>query len=90
LAEFKLKPKTGSVKPKTSFRQKRSKKEPRIDSRHNDHKPDEDKCISTFTPSNIFNIQHSSLWRMRRLEAWFKEQESYTDARYIESYSVEI
>jgi len=90
LAEFRIKPKPAQLKPKTSFQQKAYKKEPLATPRSNDLKPDKDKCIGSFEPSNIFNIQSSSLWRLRRLKAWFKEQESYEDSRYLELYSIKI
>jgi len=90
LAKFDLGQKTASPKPKTPFRQKLSKKEPLRGSRNDDLKLDRDKCIGSFEPSNIFNIQSSSLWRSRNLEAWFKEQESYEDLRYIEAYKIKI
>ncbi len=88
--ELGLKPKPASVKPKTSFRQKRPKKEPLGDHKNSDLKPERDKCISSFEPSNIFNVQNSHLWRLRNLEAWFKEQASYEDLRYLKSYSIKI
>jgi hypothetical protein len=90
LAKFDLGQKTASPKPKTPFRQKPLKKEPLVGSRNNDHKPERDKCIGSFEPSNIFNIQNSSLWRLRNLKAWFKEQESYEDLRYLECYQTKI
>ncbi len=90
LDEFGFKPKLASVKPKTSSRQKLPKKEPLVDPKSDDFKPDRDKCLGSFEPSNIFNIQNSHLWRLRNLEAWFKEQESYEDLRYLESYSIKI
>ena len=90
LDEFGIKPKPVSSKPKTSFQQKVSKKEPLVGPRNNDLKPNRDKCIGSFEPSNIFNIQNSSLWRLRNLKAWFKEQESYEDLRYLECYQTKI
>lgn len=88
--EFGLRQKPASVKPKTPFRKKLYKKEPLEDSKNDDLKPDRDKCIGSFEPSNIFNTRNSSLWRLRNLRAWFKEQESYEDSRYLESYSIKI
>jgi len=90
LDEFDIKPKPASSEPKTPFRKKLSKKEPLRDSRNNDLKSDRDKCISSFEPSNIFNTRNSSFWRLRNLKAWFKEQASYEDLRYIKSYSTKI
>ncbi|MCX6641821.1 MAG: hypothetical protein NTV15_00330 [Candidatus Bathyarchaeota archaeon] len=90
LDEFGIRPKPASVKPKTSLRQKTLKKEPLGYSKSDNLKPDRDKCIGSFEPSNIFNTRNSSLWRLRNLRAWFKEQESYEDLRYIKSYSTEI
>lgn len=90
LDEFGIKPKPPSSKPKTPFRQKPLKKEPLVDSRDDNHKPERDKCISSFEPSNILYTRSSSFWRLRNLEAWFKEQESYEDLRYIESYKIKI
>jgi hypothetical protein len=90
LAEFDLRPKQASAKSKPSFQQKPSLRKPLGTSRSDDLKPDTNKCISSFEPSNIFNIQNSSLWRLRNLGTWFKEQESYEDSRYIKSYSIKI
>lgn len=90
LAEFEFKLKSAQLKPKTSFRQKASKKELLRGTRNDDHKSDGDKCIGSFEPSNIFNTRFSHLWRLRRLTAWFKEQEAYEDLRYIKAYSIEI
>ena len=89
LKKFGLEPKSALHKPKTPFRQKLSKRKPLGAPRNDDLKSDRDKCIGSFEPSNIFNIQDSTLWRLRRLKAWFKEQESYEDLRYLKSYSVE-
>ena len=90
LDEFGLKPKPAPSKSKTSFRQKLPKKEPLRSSRSDDLKPDRNKCAGCFEPSNIFNIQSSRLWRLRNLSAWFKEQESYEDLRYLEYYAIKI
>ncbi len=90
MAEFELEPKLTPPKPKTPFRKELSRKEPLEGPKNNDLKPNRDKCIGPFEPSNIFNIQNSSLWRLRNLGAWFKEQESYEDSRYIKSYSIKI
>jgi len=90
LAEFGLRPKPALPEPKTPFRQKLPKKEPLGGSRNNDLKPNRDKCISSFEPSNILNTRNSHLWRLRNLDNWFKEQESYEDPRYLKYYSVEI
>jgi len=86
LAEFGLKPKPASPKSKTFFRQKILKKEPLSAHRDNYLKPDRD----TFEPSNIFNTRNSSFWRLRNLKAWFKEQASYEDLRYLECYQIKI
>jgi len=88
LAEFESKPKKAHFRAKTSFREKHPKKVPLTGSRNNDYKPQRDKCIGSFEPSNIFYTRSSSFWRLRNLEAWFKEQESYEDLRYIESYKI--
>lgn len=90
LDEFGLRPKLVPPKSKMPFRQKPSKKEHLGATRNEDRKSDRDKCIGSFEPSNIFNIQNSSLWRLRNLQAWFKEQESYEDSRYLESYKIKI
>src|SRR3989338_1398957 len=88
LDEFGIRPKPASSKPKTSFHQKVSKKESLVGSRNNNHKPEKDKCIGSFEPSNIFETRNSSLWRLRNLKAWFKEQESYEDSRYLNAYQI--
>jgi hypothetical protein len=90
LDEFGLWPKTASPKPKTPFLQKHLRKEPLAGPRNNDLKPDGNKCISCFEPSNILYTRNSSLWRLRNLRAWFKEQESYEDPRYLEAYQIKI
>jgi hypothetical protein len=90
LAEFGLKPKPAQLKPKTSSQQKTPKKQPLVASRDNDLKPDKDKCIISFEPSNIIYTRDSSFWRLRNLKAWFKEQGSYEDTRYLEYYPVKI
>ena len=90
LDEFGFKPKPALPKPKQPFRQKPPKKELLKSSKSDDLKPGRDKCIGPFEPSNIFNTRNSSLWRLRNLRAWFKEQESYEDSRYLKAYSIEI
>jgi len=90
LDKFGLRAKPASSKPKTPFRQKLPRKEPLGIYRNDDLKPDRDKCTGSFEPSNILYTQNSSFWRLRNLNAWFKEQESYEDLRYIKSYSTEI
>jgi hypothetical protein len=90
LNEFRLRPKLSSSKPKTPFLQKSPKKKHPATPKNDDLKPDKDKCMGSFEPSNIFNIQNSSLWRLRNLKTWFKEQESYEDPRYLKYYSVGI
>ncbi len=90
LAEFGLRQKSASSKPKTPFPQKLSRKEPLETPKNNDLKLKKDKCIGFFEPSNIFNTRNSDSWRLRNLNMWFKEQESYEDARYLKAYSIEI
>jgi hypothetical protein len=90
LAEFGLKPKPVQLKLKTSSQQKASKKELLEDSKSNYLKPNEDKCTGSFEPSNIIYTRNSSFWRLRNLKAWFKEQESYEDPRYLKAYAVEM
>ena len=87
LGEFGLRPKIVSHKPK---QQKPPRKEPVGNARNDDLKPSEDKYTGLFEPSNILNTQSSFLWRSRNLKAWFKEQESYEDQRYLKYYPVEI
>jgi hypothetical protein len=87
LDKFGRRPKITSHKPK---QQKPPRKEPIGCSKSDNLKPDRDKCIGSFEPSNIFNTQNSSFWRLRNLNSWFKEQESYEDSRYLESYKIEI
>jgi len=89
LDEFDLSPKLASPKPKTPSRQKTSKKEPLESPRNGDLKPNNN-YTSSYEPSNILNTRFSSLWRAQNLNAWFKEQESYEDVRYIKSYSTKI
>ncbi len=89
LAEFDLGPKPASLKLKTPFRQKLLKKEP-VESPRNDYLKLDDKYTGSYEPSNILYTHSSSLWRARNLGAWFKEQESYEDQRYLKYYSVEI
>lgn len=89
MAEFEFKPKLAHLKPKTSFRQKLSQKEPLECIRSADLKPDEDKCIGFFEHSNIIYTRSPS-FRLRNLGTWFKEQASYEDARYIKSYQIKI
>jgi len=90
LDEFGLKPKPASPKPKTSFRQKLYRKELLWGPKNDDLKPGRDKYTASFEPSNIFNTRNSSFWRLRNLEAWFKEQASYEDPRYLKAYKIEI
>lgn len=90
MAEFGLESKVASSKPKISFRQKFSQKERLGDYKNYDLEVDRDKCIGSFEPSNIFNTRNSSFWRLRNLGAWFKEQESYEDSRYLEYYQIKI
>jgi len=90
LDKFGLRVKPASSKPKKPFQQKPHRKEPLGGHRNDDFKTAKDKSIGFFEPSNIFNIQNSRLWRLRNLNAWFKEQESYEDSRYLKYYSVEI
>ena len=87
--EFGIKPRPASSKPKMPFRQKPLEKKPLAVPENDDLKTDRDKYIGSFEPSNIFNTRNSSFWRLRNLRAWFKEQESYEDPRYIKCYSVE-
>ena len=89
-AEFGLKPKTARFRPKTSFREKRSKKAPLAGSKNNDHKPNRDKCTGSFEPLDIFTNKSSDFWRQQNLKTWFKEQESYEDSRYLEYYPVNL
>ena len=90
LDEFRLGQKTASPKPKTPFRQNLPRKKPLEYSESDYLKPDKDKCISSFEPSNIINTRGSYFWRLRNLRAWFKEQESYEDLRFLESYKIKI
>jgi len=90
LAGFGIRPKPGPSKPKTLFKQKPLKKEPLGSPRSNNLVRSRDKCIGSFEPSNIFNTRNSSLWRLRNLETWFKEQKSYEDSRYIKEYQIKI
>jgi hypothetical protein len=89
LNEFDLGSKLASPKPKTPLRQKVSKKEPLENPRNGDLKPNNN-YTGSYEPSNILNTRFSSFWRAQNLKAWFKEQESYEDVRYLKSYSVEI
>jgi hypothetical protein len=88
LNESGLRKKLSSPKPKTPFLQKLPKKEPLGAPKNDDLKSDRYKMLCSFEPSNIFNIQNSFLWRLQNLKAWFKEQESYEDFRYLKSYSI--
>jgi len=90
LAEFGFKPKTALLKPKTLFKQKPLEKLALTGSRSNDLKPDEDKCISYFEPTNILYTRISSFWRLRNFKSWFKEQASYEDPRYLEYYPLNL
>ena len=90
LDEFGIGAKPASPKPKTPFRQKLPKKEPIGSSKNDDINLNRDKYISSFEPSNILYTRASSFWRARNLKAWFKEQESYEDLRYLKPYSIKI
>ncbi|MCK4308075.1 hypothetical protein KAW50_07630 [candidate division WOR-3 bacterium] len=87
---FTARPKPAPPKPKTPFRKKPPKKEALLNPRSNDLEPSKDKCTSSFEPSNIMNTRNSSFWRLRNLNDWFKELESYEDPRYIKGYKVKI
>ena len=89
LNEFDLGSKPASPKPKTPLRQKVSKKEPLESPRNGNLKPNNN-YTGSYEPSNILNTRFSSFWRAQNLKAWFKEQESYEDSRYLKFYSVEI
>ena len=89
LNEFGFRPKPASPKPKTPFRQKLSRKEPLRGAKNDDLRSDRDNCTSPFEPSNILDARNSLFWRLRNLKAWFKEQESYEDSRYIKTYKIE-
>ena len=90
MVEFGLGPKPAQLKPKTLFQQKLPKKEPLGDHRNDDFKTGKDKCTGPFEPSNVLYTRASSFWRLRNLNAWFKEQESYEDSRYLEAYQIKI
>ncbi len=90
LDEFGFGQKFAHPKLKKPLAQKLGKKEPQRTPKNNDLKSNRDKCIGSFEPSNIFNTRNSFFWRLRNLKSWFREQESYEDLRYIESYSTEI
>ncbi len=90
LDEFGIKPKLASPKFKTPFQKKFSKKELLTNFKNDEYKVDDDKRIGSFEPSNILNTRDSSFWRLRNLKAWFKEQASYEDLKYIKSYSIKI
>jgi len=90
LAEFWLKPKTATSKPKSPFRQKPLEKWALTGSGNDNHNPKRDKCISSFEPTNIFNTRNSVFWRLRNFRTWFKEQAAYEDSRYIEYYPLNL
>ena len=90
LGEFGVGPKTASAKPKPPSRQKPPKTEPLGGSRNDVLKTAKDKCISSFEPSNILYTHSSDFWRLRNLDAWFKEQDSYEDLRYLRLPSIKI
>ena len=90
LDEFGLRQKSTSPKPKTPLRQKLSEKDLPASPKNNDLELDRDKCTGSFEPSNIIYTRNSFFWRLRNLNAWFKEQESYEDSRYIKAYKIEI
>jgi hypothetical protein len=89
LAEFGLRPKKATHKAKLPFQQKPLQKRPLGCPRSDDLKPKGDKCIGSFEPSALFTNKSSSFWREQNLKAWFKEQGSYEDSRYIKAYAVE-
>ncbi len=89
LNEFDLGLKPASPKPKTPLQQKVSKKEPLENPKNNDLKPDNN-YTGSYEPSNILNTRFSSFWRAQNLKAWFKEQASYEDPRYLKSYLIKI
>jgi hypothetical protein len=83
-AEFRFRPKKASFKPKPSLRQKPLEKERLAAPRNNDRRTVGDKCTGSFEPLDLFTNKSSSFWREQNLKDWFKEQESYEDARYLE------
>ena len=87
--EFGIKSKPRSSKPKTPFRQKILKKASLRSPKNDDLIMNRDKWVSSFEPSNILDTRNSFFWRLRNLKAWFKEQESYEDSRYIKTYKIE-
>ncbi len=85
-----FRPKQPPPELKTPSRQKPPKKEPLGSDRNDDLKLDRDKCVGSYEPSNILNTRNSSFWRLRNLNAWFKEQESYEDLRYLKCCQIKI
>ncbi len=90
LDEFGIKAKSASSKQETPLREKTLKKEPLAALENDDLKTDRDRCIGLFEPADIFINKSSDFWRLQNLNAWFKEQESYEDSRYLKSYAIEI
>jgi len=90
LGEFGLRQKSASPKPRPSFPQKPPQKEPLGRPRNDDLKPHKNKCIGSFEPSNILDTRNSDFWRLRNLNAWFKEQASYEDLRYLKFFPIKI
>jgi hypothetical protein len=90
LAEFRFRPKKASFKPKPSLRQKPLEKERLVAPRNNDRRTVGDKCTGSFEPLDLFTNKSSSFWREQNLKAWFKEQESYEDQRYVKAYLVDL
>jgi hypothetical protein len=90
LVEFGLRPKNALPKTKLPFQQKPLQKRPLGCPRSANLKPEGNKCIGSFEPSDLFTNKSSSFWREQNLKAWFKEQRSYEDFRYIKAYAVEF
>jgi len=85
-----LKPKKTHFKPKPLFKQNLPRKKPIAATRGDDLKPNRHKCMDSFRPSDIFTNKSSDFWRQQNLKAWFKEQGSYEDSRYIKAYAVDL
>jgi hypothetical protein len=90
LNEFGLRQKSAPPKPKIPFHQKLPESKPLRAPRRGDRNSRKDECTGSFEPSSIFNVRNSSLWRLRNLNTWFKEQASYEDLRYIKSHLIKI
>jgi len=90
LGEFEVGLKLALPKPKPSFAQKPPKSKPLAAPRRGDRNSLKDKCTGSFEPSNILYTRASDFWRLRNLHAWFKEQDSYEDLRYLESHLIKI